>query len=244
MAAVIGSVCWAAATPRVWCRTVREAFARQVLSMGVASVGFVVLLALLAGISVVVQVQVWVQRIGQSQYLGPLLVVVVARELGPVLANFALIVRSGSTMTTELGIMKVSGEVRVLDAQGIDPFLVLVLPRVAGMMVAGLCLTMIFVWATFASGYLFGRIIGATGDEWSYFMHSVLVSVTPADLISLTAKSVISATLTATLCCTHGLGVGGTIGEVPDATRRALVQSFAALLLTSVGVSLLIYPAT
>ena len=43
---------------------------------------------------------------------------VVARELGPLLINLIVIVRSGSAMTTELGVLKINGEVRALEAQG------------------------------------------------------------------------------------------------------------------------------
>jgi len=62
--------------------------------------------AVFVGISVVVQLTFWVGEAGQSQLLGPLLVTVVARELGPVLINLVVIVRSGSAMTTELGVLK------------------------------------------------------------------------------------------------------------------------------------------
>ena len=65
----------------------------------------------------------------------------VARELGPLFANFVLIVRGGSAITTELGLMKVGGEVRVLEAQGIEPLPFLVMPRVLAMAVSAFCLT-------------------------------------------------------------------------------------------------------
>ena len=107
VAAVLGTLLFLGAQPRRWRRTVRAAFARQVLLAGVESVRFTCVVAVLVGISVVVQLQVWSGRVGQSQMLGPLLVAVVARELGPLLANFVLIVRAGSAMTTELGVMKV-----------------------------------------------------------------------------------------------------------------------------------------
>ena len=88
----------------------RSASNRSGLSGGVA---------VFVGITVVVQLVFWVGEAGQSQMLGPLLVAVVARELGPVLINLVVIVRSGSAMATELGVMKISGEVRALEAQGI-----------------------------------------------------------------------------------------------------------------------------
>src|SRR6185436_700999 len=127
-------------------RTVRKAFTNQVLFFGVESIRFISILAVLVGISVVVQLWIWTGRLGQSQKLGPLLVAVVARELGPLFANFVLIVRGGSAIATELGIMKAGGEVRVLDAQGLEPLLFLVMPRVLALAVSAFCLTVIFVF--------------------------------------------------------------------------------------------------
>ena len=94
-----------------WTRAARKAFALQILSIGVEPLWFVGAVALFVGISVVVQLTVWTGQVGQSQLLGPLLVAVVARELGPVLIILVVIVRSGSAMTTELGVLKINGEV-------------------------------------------------------------------------------------------------------------------------------------
>ena len=85
------------------------------------------------GVSVVVQLTFWAGEAGQSQLLGPLLVAVVARELGPVLINLVVIVRSGSAMTAELGVLQINGEVAALETRGGDAFLHLVMPRVLGM---------------------------------------------------------------------------------------------------------------
>ena len=102
-AAVIGTALYTGFRPRYWNRQVRKAFARQIMSIGVEPIWFVGLLASFVGISVVVQLSSWIGEAGQSQLLGPVLVTVVARELGPVLINLVVIVRSGSAMTTELG---------------------------------------------------------------------------------------------------------------------------------------------
>src|SRR3954468_9750231 len=154
-AAVIGTVLWVCIQVRCWMRTVRKAFVRQVLSIGVEPLWFVGSLAVFVGISVVVQLTFWVGETGQSQMLGPLLVTVVPRELGPVLINLVVIVRSGSAMTTELGVLKINGEVRTLEVKGGDPFLQLVTPRVLGMALSTLCLTMVFILVAFGSGFVF-----------------------------------------------------------------------------------------
>ncbi len=143
-AAVIGTVLYVSVRPSYWVRTERGEFVMQVVAIGVESVGLVCGMAVFVGITVVVQLTFWVEQAGQSQLLGPLLVAVVARELSPVLVSIVVIVRSGSVMATELGIMRTDGRAHTLEAQGISPFLHLVVPRVLAAAVSTFCLTVVF----------------------------------------------------------------------------------------------------
>ena len=241
LAAVLGTTLFLSAQPRRWRRTVRGVFARQFFFFGVESVRFILILAVLVGISVVVQMGVWTGKLGQSQKLGPLLVVVVARELGPLFANFVLIVRGGSAIATELGIMKVGGEVRVLEAQGLEPLLFLVMPRVMAMAVSAFCLTVIFVLVAFASGYGFGAFTGQANADPAVFLNSVFKAMHPFDAIGFLVKCLLPALLTGVICSTEGLSLEGGAAALPRAATRALSRSLAALFVTSVGTSLLIY---
>ena len=240
-AAVIGTVLYVGVQPRSWVRTVRNLLARQVLAIGVEPLGFVCGVAVFVGISVVVQLSFWVGEAGQSQLLGPLLVAVVARELGPVLINLVVIVRSGSAMTTELGVLKVSGEVRALEAQGSDPFLYLVMPRVLGVAVSTFCLTIVFILVAFASGYLFAAWVGKGSGDLLLFTDTVSSAVRPNDVFNILAKSILPALFAGASCCIGGLGVGGSVTEIPRATQRALTRSVAGLFVISAVVSLLTY---
>jgi phospholipid/cholesterol/gamma-HCH transport system permease protein len=240
-AAVIGTILYVGVQPRSWGRAVWKALARQVLAIGVEPLWFVGAVAVFVGISVVVQLTFWAGEAGQSQLLGPLLVAVVARELGPVLINLIVIVRSGSAMTTELGVLKINGEVRALEAQGGDPFLHLVLPRVLGMAVATFCLTIVFTLIAFASGYLFAAWMGKGSRDLLLFADTVSSAVQPKDIFNILAKSIVPAFFASASCCIGGMGVGKSDQEIPLATQRALTRSVAGLFVISAVVSLLTY---
>ncbi len=241
LAAVLGTVLLVGIQPGHWRRTVRQVFARQVFLTGVKSLRFIFAVAILVGILVVVQIQLWVGKVGHTQLLGPLLVVVVARELGPLFANFVAIVNGGSTMTTELGIMKFSGEVRALEAQGIDPFVFLVMPRVMAMAVSALCLTVFFIVGAFGSGYAFGALMGITHLDLTSFLASVFKSIRPVDVVNILTKSILPAMVTSAICSTEGLGVVATLTDVPLATKRSLGRSLLALFVITAVISLLTY---
>src|ERR1051326_2318332 len=157
--------------------------------MGVGPLVFVAAVAGFVGISVVVQLTVWVGEAGQSQLVGPLLVAVVARELGPLLINLVVIVRNGSAMTTELGVLKINGDVRALEARGGDPFLQLVLPRVLGGAVSTFCLTIVFILVVFASGFLFAAWTGKGSGDLFLFADTVSSAFQPKDVLNILAKS-------------------------------------------------------
>ena len=241
VAAVIGTVFCVGVQPRSWERTVRKALARQVLAIGVEPLLFVAALGMFLGISVVVQLTFWVGEAGQSQLVGPLLVAVVAREVGPVLINLVVIVRSGSAMTTELGVLKINGEVRALEAQGHDPFSHLVLPRVLGMALSTFCLTIVFIFIAFASGYLFAAWTGKGTRDLLLFADTVSGAIQPKDVFNVLAKSILPALFASASCCVGGLGVGGSVTDIPHATQRALTRSVAGLFVISAVVSLLTY---
>jgi phospholipid/cholesterol/gamma-HCH transport system permease protein len=240
-AAVIGTALYTGVRFGYWTRINRKVFARQVMAMGVEPLGFVCAVAVFAGISIVVQLTFWVGKAGQSQLLGPLLVAVVARELGPVLINIIVLVRSGSAMTTQLGILKINGEVRALEAQGNDSFFQLVMPRVLGMAVSTFCLTAVFIFVAFASGFLFAAWTGKGNRDLFLFANTVSSAVQPKDVLNILAKSILPALFASASCCIGGLGVGKSVSDIPHATERALTRSVGGLFVISVIVSLLTY---
>lgn len=241
LAGIIWQVFAMAVKPRYWTRAVRAELYRQILSTGIDATGFVIYVACAVGISVVAQVLDWLQIIGQSLSLGPLLVAVLVREAVPVLINLLAIGRNGTALTTELGNMKIAGEVRALDVQGIDPFIYLVMPRVLSLTLSVFCLAVLFVVIAFASGYLSNLVLSPSAVDPATFVRNIIFSVSPIDLINFLSKTIIPALFTGAICCSQGLGVQTSLTEVPKATKRALALSVRALFSISVLVSLLTY---
>ncbi|MBN1674260.1 MAG: ABC transporter permease [Kiritimatiellae bacterium] len=227
--------------PGTWRRTVRDVLGRQILFTGVDALRFVGLVAFMAGVSVVVQAQLWVTRAAHAELLGPALVMVLVREAGPLLTNFVVIARSGTAIATELANMRVTGEVGTLDAQGIDPMLYLVVPRVLGVAVSVFCLTIAFVIVSLASGYVAAQLLQPNTSDPLLFGTNLLKAVKQADVYNVLAKTLITGLFTGAICSSEGLRIGGSITEVPQAVTRAVVRSIGALFIISAVVSLLTY---
>ena len=241
VAAVLGAVGVQAFRRSNWSGPVRSVLGRQILFTGIDALRFVSFVAIVVGLSVVVQTQVWLLRVGQSALVGPLLVAVVMREAGPLLVNFIVIGRSGTAMAAELAQMRVSGEVEVLDSQGVDPFLYLVMPRVAGAAVSTFCLTVVFLVLALAGGFFLGTLLGMRMGLPSVFVRSVFGAIRPADVVSMLLKTLIPGAVTAAICSSEGLRVGRATTEIPIAAMRGVTRSVIALFVVSGTVSVLGY---
>ena len=240
-AALVWSVAAQALRPKTWTAPLRNVLARQILFTGLEATGFVSLIAVIVGVLVVVQAQYWLMRLGQAALIGPILTAVVLRELGPLLTNFVVIARSGTAISTELANMKVHGEIRTLDAMGIDPFVYLVLPRVLGVAASTFCLTIVFLAVTFIGGFLCMWVIELGDIDMGLFFGNIIGAVTVTDVFSLLAKSILPGMLTGAICCDEALSVGEAVTEVPIAATRGVMRSVRALFVMSLLISVMAY---
>ena len=144
-------------------------------------------------------------------------------------------------MAAELAGMKVRREVEVLDAQGLDPMVFLVMPRVVSMALCVLGLAVLFVLVAFGTGYICGAFMGTgPGDPGSFF-RSVIHGVTPGDFYNMLAKTLIPGLLTGVIAANNGLSVEGVATDIPRAVTRTVVQANISVLVVSVTISVLTY---
>ena len=130
---------------------------------------------------------------------------------------------------------------RAHEEQGNDPLRHLVLPRVLGMVVATLGLTIAFILIALASGYLLAAGLGkGTSDLW-LFADTVSSAIQRQDIFNILAKSILPALFAGAACCIGGLDVTGSVVEILPATQRALTRSVIGLFVISAFVSLLTY---
>jgi len=162
--------------------------------------------------------------------LGKIMVAVVVRELGPLLTAMLVLARSGTGNVIELGTARALGEVEALEALRIDPIHYLVMPRVIGMALAVLALTVYFIIGALASGYLFAFVnnIPLRPDE---YVQQLTDALSGLDFAILALKSSLFGLVIAVITCYHGLALPLRLEEVPQAAIRAVAQSVVACML-------------
>src|SRR6201999_4172256 len=126
---------------------------------------------------------------GAENYAGTVMVTVVVRELGPILAALLVLARVGTANVVELGTARATGEVEALEALGIDPVHYLVVPRVVGMAVGAFALTVYLIIGALISGYVWAFLQDVPLRPDQYF-RQLTGSLTWIDFVLLALKTV------------------------------------------------------
>jgi phospholipid/cholesterol/gamma-HCH transport system permease protein len=117
--------------------------ARHVYDTGITAIPIVALIAFLISVIIAYMSAQQLQRFGAEIFVVDLVTIGVLRELGVLLTAIIVAGRSGSAFAAEIGAMKLNEEVDALKATGVDPYEVLAVPRVLGLIIALPLLTII-----------------------------------------------------------------------------------------------------
>jgi phospholipid/cholesterol/gamma-HCH transport system permease protein len=207
--------------PQSWRRSVRGEFRRVLRLCLLGSLQATIFVAALIGIGVVYEAIYWLRVAGQEGSLGTLLVVILMREVAPLLVGVILLGRSGAAMLTELGALQSERQLRALQAQGIDPFHLLVLPRGVAFALAAYTLGMIFVLVTLVVGFAAARLLEVTQDSFWAYLDGVLRAATPRDFIVLPLKMLVIGLLVGTTGCLTAL-----LAQAEDESGRLIARGF------------------
>src|SRR3954467_8739837 len=118
-------------------------FVEQCYMIGYTTLPIVAILSFFIGSVLALQAGYAAENLGPKQFIGLLVGLTMARELGPVMVSVLLAGRVGSAITAELASMKVYQEVDALVTMNIPPARMLVLPRLAAVLVMMPVLTII-----------------------------------------------------------------------------------------------------
>lgn len=242
----IASVLWTslalALNPSSWTYPVRNVFSRQVLFTAVDAIPAALRFGGAVGILLIVQAAMWIDAAGVStDIVAPILWRSIVREIAPLLACLVVIGRSGIAISTELATMRASGEVEVLDSQGIDPMTFLVMPRVLAVMISVFCLAIITAVTTVVTGYVVGFAMEAIHTSWREFYAEISGNFEVGDLAFFLSKTMVAGGFAGVICCLEGVNARGSMTDVPRIASRAGIRALTAVFAVSAILSILFY---
>lgn len=208
---------------------------RQVYFIGVKSVSVITLISLFTGMVIGLQMYYALAKFGADGFLGAAVSLSLVRELGPVLTAIMITGRAGSSMTAEIGVMRISEQVDALRVMDINPIGYLVSPKLAASIICFPILTAFFDLVGMLGGYLTGVLLlgGNSGVYW----YRVSAYLKMNDVTGGFIKSLVFGVVVCTVCCYMGyythlrrdaVGPEG----VSQATTAGVVTSCVLILLS------------
>ena len=218
-------------------------FSGHLYHIGATALPITALVGFLIGVVLAYLISQQLRQFGADAFIVNILGISLIRELGPVLAAILIAGRSGSAITAQIGVMRVTEELDAMRVMGIAKGFRLVMPRALALSIV---MPLISVWTTLAA--LLGGMLAAQvaiGITPSFFINALPQAVEVANLTLATCKSVVFGLLIALIGChfglrvkpnTQSLGQGTTASVVTSITVVLLVDALFAVLFKNVGI--------
>jgi phospholipid/cholesterol/gamma-HCH transport system permease protein len=182
------------------------------------------------------------QAYGANIFIINILGIGIVRELGPMLAAVLIAGRSGSAMTAQLGVMRLTQELDALSVMGISHTLRLVLPKVIALAIT---MPLLILWTN--SIALVGGMLAAKwqlGISYRQFLLSLPNAVPISNFWLSLGKGTVFGVLIALIACHYGLrikpnteslGAGTTESVVTAITVVIVVDAIFAVIFADIG---------
>jgi phospholipid/cholesterol/gamma-HCH transport system permease protein len=211
--------------------------------IGATALPITALVGFLIGVVLAYLISRQLLQFGADAFVVNILGVSLVRELGPMLAAILIAGRSGSSITAQIGVMRVTEELDAMRVMGIAQGFRLVLPRALAL---ALVMPLISIWTTAWS--LLGGMLTADlsmNVSLAFFVNALPAAVEVSNLLLATAKSAVFGFLIALIACHYGLrvkpnteslGQGTTASVVTAITVVILIDALFAVLFRNVGI--------
>jgi phospholipid/cholesterol/gamma-HCH transport system permease protein len=206
-------------------------------AIGIQALPIIGLIAFLIAIVLAYQGVAQLRPYGGEQFTVDLVAISILREMGVLLTAIMVAGRSGSAFTAEIGVMKANEEVDALKVMGIEPFEVLVVPRLIAIIIALPLLT------------FFANMLGIIGG---YFITTALIDISLAEYLNRIhvsaqwhdffvgmIKAPVFAFFIGLIGCMHGLRVTGSAESIGRETTTSVVKGIFIVLVLDAFFSIL-----
>ncbi len=201
---------------------------RQMISIGYFSLPVVGLTAVFTGMVLALQIYIGSSRFNAENAVATIVVIAIARELGPVLSGLMVAGRVSAAMAAELGTMRVTEQIDALTTLSTNPFKYLVAPRLIAATVTMPLLVIVSDIIGVMGGYLVGT--GKLGFNYGSYLKSTVDYLEVMDVVSGLVKAAAFGFILALMGCYHGYHSRGGAQGVGAATTNAVVSASVLIL--------------
>jgi phospholipid/cholesterol/gamma-HCH transport system permease protein len=198
-------------------------------SVGIGSLFIVLLTGLFAGLVLAYQSDYAFRLFNAETLVGATVAISLLRELGPVFTGLMVAGRTGSSMTTELGTMRVTEQIDAMDVMAVSPIQYLVMPRIVATMVMLPVLNMLFNFVGIGAAYALS--VHYMNSDPGIFIYHITRFVMIQDFVYSSIKALCFGLIIGLVGCYKGFYASGGAKGVGQATTSSVVTSSVAILL-------------
>ncbi len=196
---------------------------------GAQALGITALVGFLIGVVLSYLSSRQLQMFGADIFIINILGISIIRELGPMLAAILVAGRSGSSMTAQLGVMRVTEELDALTVMGIPHSLRLVLPKVIAL---GIAMPLVVLWTSavaLAGGMVIAEIQLGLGHR--FFLSKLPDAVAITNLWLGLGKGIVCGMVIALISCHFGLRIRSDTESLGQGTTNSVVTSITVVII-------------
>ncbi|HLX99370.1 MAG TPA: MlaE family lipid ABC transporter permease subunit [Roseiarcus sp.] len=190
---------------------------------GLRSVPIIMLINFLVGAIVTQQGIFQLTRFGAASYAVNLVGVLGLRELGVLMTSIMIAGRTGSSITAEIGSMKMREEIDALKVMALDPMEVLIIPRLVALVIALPVLTFLADLATIGGGLIVSWLYA--GLTPAVFLTRIQNAVLPQTFLVGLIKAPFMAIVIGLIAATEGMEVRGSAESLGRCVTSSVVKS-------------------
>ena len=166
---------------------------------------------------------------GASESLGQLLALSIVRELGPVVTGLLFAGRAGSSLTSEIGLMKATEQLDSMRMMGVNPISYVISPRFWAGWISLPLLAIIFDAFAIFGGYWVGvDWLGVdSGSFWSNMQSSVSFD---RDVLNGVIKAIVFGVVVTWISVFQGYSCKPTSDGIAKATTKTVVYGSLCVL--------------
>lgn len=223
---LILDVAWLFAHPREL--PLRE-FSATLYKSGALALPVTALVGFLIGVVLSYLSSLQLRLFGAEVFIVNILGMSIIRELGPVLVAVLVAGRSGSAMTAQIGVMRVTEEIDAMATMGVSRSLRLVLPKVLALAVV---MPLLVVWCSAAG--IIGGLVAANLQldlSWGFFIDALPRAVPLSNLWIGLSKGFVFGLLIGLIACHFGLRVKPNTESLSSKTTSSVVTSITVVIL-------------
>lgn len=220
-------------------KAARKILTMQLLFTYIEALPICCFLAAGIGSSVIMIGNTFLTALGQDNLKYNLLVLLIMRELGPILIAFIVTARSATAIATEISTMVIRHEIEAYISVGIDPISHIAAPRFLGVTFSLFFLNIYFSLFGLLCPAIIIQFVSTTSI--SDYIRNLFLSLDLKIILISVLKSIVFGMIISGSATLYGFSAGRASTEIPLAGLRAVSKAFLYIIIADVFITVLSY---